>query len=68
LLEPATRDRIEHDLAIIRSANADIRRALADDPQSAVLNRLLASTWQQEFDLYATVVRTTEPALQRNRT
>ena len=68
LLEPVTRDRIEHDLAIIRAANADIRRALAADPQSAVLNRLLASTWQQEFDLYATVVRTTEPAMQRNRT
>jgi hypothetical protein len=68
LLEPVTRDRIEHDLSIIRAANADIRRALADDPQSAVLNRLLASTWQQEFDLYATVVRTTEPAMQRNRT
>jgi hypothetical protein len=68
LLEPVTRDRVEHDLAIIRAANADIRRALAADPQSAVLNRLLASTWQQEFDLYATVVRTTEPAMQRNRT
>jgi hypothetical protein len=68
LLEPATRDRIEHDLSIIRAANADIRRALAADPQSAVLNRLLAGTWQQEFDLYATVVQTTEPAMQRNRT
>jgi hypothetical protein len=68
LLEPVTRERIEHDLSIIRAANADIRRALAADPQSAVLNRLLASTWQQEFDLYATVVRTTEPAMQRNRT
>lgn len=68
LLEPATRERIQHDLAIIRAANADIRRALASDPQSAVLNRLLAGTWQQEFDLYATVVRTTEPAMQRNRT
>jgi len=68
LLEPVTRDRIEQDLSIIRAANADIRRALAADPQSAVLNRLLASTWQQEFDLYATVVRTTEPAMQRNRT
>jgi hypothetical protein len=68
LLEPGTRDRIEHDLSIIRAANADIRHALAADPQSAVLNRLLASTWQQEFELYATVVRTTEPAMQRNRT
>lgn len=68
LLEPTTRNRIEHDLSIIRAANADIRRALAADPQSAVLNRLLESTWQQEFYLYATVVRTTEPAMPRNRT
>jgi hypothetical protein len=68
LLAPATRRRIEQDLATIRAANADIRRALAADPQSAVLNRLLESTWQQEFDLYSTVVRNTEPAAQRSRT
>jgi hypothetical protein len=67
LLPPATRSRIEQDLATIRSANADIRRALAADPQSPVLNRLLESTWEQEFDLYTTVVRNTEPATQRNR-
>jgi hypothetical protein len=68
LLEPQTRRRVERDLALIRAANADIRRALAADPESAVLNRLLESVWQQEFDLYATVVRTTEPATQGNRT
>lgn len=68
LLAPATRKRIEQDLATIRAANADIRRALAGDPESPVLNRLLESTWQQEFDLYTTVVRNTEPATQGNRT
>jgi hypothetical protein len=68
LLAPATRDRIEQDLATIRAANADIRQALAADPESAVLNRLLESTWQQEFDLYATVVRNTAPAAPRSRT
>jgi hypothetical protein len=60
-LAPATRDRIEHDMSMIRAANADIRQALAADPESAVLNRLLESTWQQEFDLYATVIRATAP-------
>jgi hypothetical protein len=60
-LAPATRDRIEHDMSMIRAANADIRQALATDPESAVLNRLLESTWQQEFDLYATVIRATAP-------
>jgi hypothetical protein len=68
LLAPATRSRIEQDLAAIRAANADIRHALAADPQSPVLNRLLESTWQQEFDLYATVARSTEPAAPRTRT
>jgi hypothetical protein len=68
LLAPETRRRVEHDLELIRAANADLRRALAADPESAVLNRLLESVWQQEFDLYATVVRTTEPATQGNRT
>ncbi len=68
LLAPATRGRIEEDLAAIRQANADIRSALAADPQSAVLNRLLESTWQQEFDLYATVTRNTDPAVPRTRT
>ena len=61
LLAPATRDRIEHDMSMIRAANADIRQALAADPESAVLNHLLESTWQQEFDLYATVIRATAP-------
>ena len=68
LLAPATRQRIEEDLAVIRQANADIRRALAADPQSAVLNRLLESTWQQEFSLYATVTHNTDPAAPRTRT
>jgi hypothetical protein len=68
LLAPATRGRIEQDLATIRAANADLRRALAAYPQSPVLNRLLASTWQQEFDLYSTVVRTTEPIAARKPT
>jgi hypothetical protein len=61
LLAPATRDRIEHDMSMILAANADIRQALAADPESAVLNHLLESTWQQEFDLYATVIRATAP-------
>jgi hypothetical protein len=31
-----------------RAANADIRQALAANPESAVLNRLLESSWQEE--------------------
>jgi hypothetical protein len=68
LLAPATRARIEQDLAVIRRANDDIRGALATDPNSPLLQQLLESTWQQEIDLYTTVNRTTEPALPRTRT
>ncbi len=68
LLTPAARLRVERDLAVVRAANEDIRRALAADPQSPVLNRLLEGIWQQEFDLYQTVARSTDPAVQRNRT
>jgi len=66
LLAPATRRRVEQDLATIRAANADIRKALAADPRSAVLSHLLASTLQQEFDLYSTVIRNTAPAADRS--
>jgi hypothetical protein len=68
LLAPATRERIEQNLAIIRGANDDIRAALATDPNSPLLQQLLESTWQQEIDLYSTVNTNTEPALPRSET
>ena len=68
ILAPGTRARVERDLETIRDANADIQRALAADPQSPVLNRLLESIWQQEFSLYTTVARIADPAAHRTRT
>lgn len=68
LIAPATRARIEADLKVIRDANADIQAALQSDPQSPVLNRLMESIWQQEFDLYSTVARISDPSAQRTRT
>lgn len=68
LLSPETRTRIEQNLAVIRSANDDIRAALAADPNSPLLQQLLESTWQQEIDLYTTVNHNTEPALPRSET
>jgi hypothetical protein len=65
LLAPATRQRVQADLALIRKANADIRAALAQDPASPLLLQLLRSTWQQEIDLYTNVSRTTEPLMSR---
>jgi hypothetical protein len=68
LLAPDTRARIEEDLALIQSAHEDIRRALARDPGSRVLLQLLQSTTEQEFSLYSTVGRNTEPLASRTRT
>jgi hypothetical protein len=66
LLAPKTRARIEADLDTIQRATADIRAALQQDPASPLLQRLLASTWQQEFDLYRSVANSTDPVYQRS--
>ena len=65
LLDPATRAKIEANLAIIRQAHEDIRKALASDPASPVLEQLWQSTWHDELDLYDHVVRATQPAMTR---
>jgi hypothetical protein len=64
-LDPATRAKIEADLASIRKARDDIRKALAAQPDSPVLEQLLASALHDEFDLYDDVVRTTQPTSAR---
>jgi hypothetical protein len=63
LLDPRTRTQIESSLAVIRRAHEDIRRALAADPSSPLLEQLWQSTWHQEIDLYDHVVRATQPAV-----
>jgi hypothetical protein len=63
LLRPDSRARIEANLQLIRSATDDIRKALDADPASPLLLQLLENTEQQEFDLYRSVTRNTEPAL-----
>jgi hypothetical protein len=65
LLEPKTRAKIESSLAIIQQAHEDIRKALAADPHSPVLEQLLVSTWHDEFDLYDSVVQATQPTMTR---
>ena len=65
LLEPATRAKIEASLAVIRQAHEDIRKALAADPGSPVLEQLWQSTWHDEFDLYDRVVQATQPPMTR---
>jgi hypothetical protein len=65
LLEPATRAKIEASLAVIQQAHEDIRKALAADPQSPVLEQLWQSTWHDEFDLYDHVVQATQSTMTR---
>jgi hypothetical protein len=65
LLEPATREKIEASLAVIQKAHEDIRKALAADPQSPVLEQLWQSTWHDEFDLYDRVVQATQSPMTR---
>ena len=64
-LDPVTRAKIEADLASIRKARDDIRKALAAQPDSPVLEQLLASALHDELDLYDEVVRTTQPTSAR---
>jgi hypothetical protein len=65
LLEPVTRAKIESSLAVIQRAHEDIRKELAADPQSAVLEQLWESTLHDEFDLYDRVVQATQPTMTR---
>jgi hypothetical protein len=65
LLDPATRAKIEASLAVIRRAHEDIRKALASDPASPVLEQLWQSTSRDELDLYDRVVRATQPTMTR---
>ncbi len=65
LLDPATRARIEASLAVIRQAHEDIRKALASDPGSPLLEQLWQSTWHDELDLYDNVVRATQTTMTR---
>ena len=65
-LDPRTRATIESNLALIRRAHEDIRRALADQPANPVLEHLFESTWHDEFDLYDSVVRGTEVTTTRS--
>ncbi len=49
-LAPATVRIIERNLAVIDSALAESRRALAQDPSNATLERLVITAWRQKMD------------------
>jgi len=55
-LPPGTRATVVKNLAIIQRAADEISAALAKDPASGLLNGLLLSTYQEELQIYSTVV------------
>ncbi len=63
LLPAQTRGQVEKDLDLIQRAHADIGRALAEHPDSSVLQRLYESTWHEEFDVYERVVLATQASV-----
>lgn len=48
-LPPATREEIENNLATIRAAIAEINRALAEQPDNVLLQKLLLSSYNEEL-------------------
>jgi hypothetical protein len=63
-LDPATREVVERNLAVIHDALGRIEGALADDPHNELLRDLLTSTWQREMD-YMNRVRRLPSASER---
>ena len=61
-LPKGTRTRLLADLDVIRKARTDIHAALTANPDSPLLQALLADTWQQEMEFYANVSSTPDAA------
>ncbi len=54
-LPPATRTKVENNLADLRRAAAEISATLAENPSDPLLQDLLMSTYQSELQLLADV-------------
>lgn len=59
LLPPAAREKVERNLADIRSAAREIADTLAEHPTDPLLHELLMSTYQSELQLLADVTHMT---------
>jgi type VI protein secretion system component VasK len=62
-LDPETAAVVERNLEIIRSANAELSRALERNPDSPVLQQLLHRTLAQEVALYRRVESASRPGI-----
>ena len=63
LLPPATRARLQNDLADLRRAANEIAATLAQHPSDPLLQDLLMSTYQSELQLFANVNEMTARSL-----
>ena len=64
-LEPEARAEVERDIAAIRSVIEEINRALTNDPDSALLQEMLLSSYQDELALMMKVDTVTSAAMYR---
>ncbi len=64
-LSPEARADVEENMAIIRSAIGDINAALEDEPENALLQELLLSTYREELSLMQRVGGLTQHVMSR---
>ena len=63
LLPPVTRARLERNLADLRRASSEISATLAENPNNALLQELLLSSYQNELNLLRSVTTLAAPAM-----
>ena len=64
-LSAEEREVVQKNIAVIRAAIDDINTALADEPDSALLQKLLISTYREELNLMMRVEGITSAAMRR---
>ncbi len=64
-LTPEERADVQKNIAVIRTAIEDINKALAEEPDNALLRKLLLSTYREELDLMIRVDGITSAAMRR---
>ncbi len=65
-LEPEARAEVERDIDAVRSVIEEINRALTNDPNNALLQEMLLSSYQEELSLMMKVDNVTSAAMYRN--
>ena len=64
-LTPEERANVQKSMEVIRTAINDINKALAEEPDNALLQKLLLSTYREELDLMMRVNGITSAAMRR---